>query len=783
MTSNVLWGAPAWLWPATALIAAALAALAWGYWHAPGTRRLRTGAALLKTLAVAGLAWCLLEPLAMSTKPRPGANLFVLLADDSRSLEIRDPVARKARVEILREHFSSEAAWHTRLSQDFDVRSYRFAERLQLLDDETELTAAGGQSSLVGALETVARRFRGRPLAGILVFTDGNATDLPDEAADWSGLPPVYPVPLGDDAPIRDVRIRHVAASQTSFEQTPVTVRAEIEADGYEGQKLVVQLLDSAGELLQQQTLGPTDKGEPRSVRFRFRPERPGVSFYRVRASAESELAQFDSPRKSVEATLANNDRLVAVDRPTGPFRVLYVCGRPNWEFKFLRRALDADREVELVGLVRMAKREPKFTFLGHRGESSNPLYRGFEHEDQEEVEQYDQPVLIRLGTRDETELRDGFPAAADVLYQYDAVILDDLEVGFFTPDQMLLVEQFVSRRGGGLLMLGGAESFRQGQYARTPVGDLLPVYLDRLPAAGGNPRYRLALTREGWLQPWIRLRETEEEERKRLESMLAFQTLNRVRTLKPGATVLANVTDEAGQPHPALVAQRFGKGRAAALLIGDLWRWQLRRKAGEENDLAKAWRQTVRWLVADVPRRVELDVRRRQHEAGDAVQLRVEVCDPEYQPMDNASVDLRVMGPDGNELQLRPEPDNDRAGTYLASYLPRKPGAYRVKAVVTAPDGSDVGQREAPWVAEPEAREFQRLRPNRTLLEQLAKDTGGDVVLPGGLDAFVAGLPNREIPVTDPVIYPLWHQPLVFLLALACLTAEWGLRRRKGLP
>ena len=43
----------------------------------------------------------------------------------------------------------------------------------------------------------------------------------------------------------------------------------------------------------------------------------------------------------TVEATLANNRRLATVDRGGGPYRVLYVGGRPNWEFKFLRRAVE----------------------------------------------------------------------------------------------------------------------------------------------------------------------------------------------------------------------------------------------------------------------------------------------------------------------------------------------------------------------------------------------------------------------------------------------------------
>ncbi|MHC4406181.1 MAG: glutamine amidotransferase [Planctomycetota bacterium] len=780
--ATLFWGSPDWVWPALAIALAALAVLIWGYHRAPGSWAVRGPAAVLKAVGIAILILCLLEPLRTSTRPRPGANVFALLVDDSQSLQIRDPVAGKPRSEILTEHFRRKASWHTSLSRDFDVRSYRFAERLRLLDDESELTAEGGRSSLGGALETITRRFRGRPLAGILVFTDGTATDLRDDSIDWSTMPPIYPVPLGDESAPNDVRIGQVSVSQTNFELAPVTVRAEIASTGYEGEKLAVQLLDATGQVVQQQTLAPTNETGPRVVRFRLRPERSGVSFYEVRAASDSELEQFDAPHEAVEATLANNRQTVVVHRPGGPFRVLYVTGRPNWEFKFLRRAVDEDREVQLVGLVRVAKREPKFAFLG-RGDSANPLYKGFEHGGGEDVEQYDQPVMIRFGTRDENELQDGFPKAADELFGYHALILDDVEAAFFKQDQMLLLQKFVSQRGGGLLMLGGADTFRQGEYRRTPLAELLPVYLDAQPPAPQGARYRLVLSREGWLQPWVRLRDTETDEQKRLESMSEFFVLNRVRGIKPGATVLANVVDEQAKRHPGLVAQRFGAGRAAALLIGDMWRWALRRKRSDENDLAKAWRQTVRWLVADVPRQVELDADRKQQSPGSPVELRVAVADPEYQPMDNASITLTVTAPDGKETELRAEPASDRAGTYVATYVPRVAGAFRADASVTAADGSEVGHDEAGWAAQPAADEFRRLAPDLALLERIARETDGEIVPIDRLDQFVSDLPNRKIPVTQPWIDPFWHKPLIFLLAVLCLTAEWGLRRFKGLP
>ena len=85
------------------------------------------------------------------------------------------------------------------------------------------------------------------------------------------------------------------------------------------------------------------------------------------------------------EATLANNETIVTVDRGSGPYRVLYVSGRPNWEYKFLHRAVEGDDQTQLVGLIRIAKREPKFEFRGRSGESSNPLFRGFGNQSKED--------------------------------------------------------------------------------------------------------------------------------------------------------------------------------------------------------------------------------------------------------------------------------------------------------------------------------------------------------------------------------------------------------------
>ena len=485
----------------------------------------------------------------------------------------------------------------------------------------------------------------------MLVFTDGNATDLSDESIDWKKLPPIYPVVLGDDRPAKDIRVTQVSASQTNFEAAPVTVLAEVTSHGFADETIVVQLLDESGEELQRQLIKDLDNDKPLALRFLVKPMHRGVHFYVVHAFAESEEPHLTTPETSAEATLVNNSRLVMVDRGGGPYRVLYVTGRPNWEFKFLRRAIEEDEEVNLVGLVRIAKREPKFNYRGRTGETTNPLFRGFGDQDPEQLEQYDDAVLLRLGTTDKEELRDGFPKNADDLYKYHAIVIDDLEAEFFHQDQMSLLQDFVSERGGGLLMLGGKESFIKGKYDRTPIGELLPVYLNRLPNDQTGSDYKLSLTREGWLEPWTRIRSTEDAERTRLKSMPEFHTLNRVPGIKPGATVLAKVTSDDGNEHPALVVQRFGKGRSSAFLIGDLWRWQLRKKSTDAGDLEKSWRQTVRWLVADVPQRIEVDVRRKQEDPNFPVEISVKVHDQLFDPLDNATVEMHVTDPNGGEV------------------------------------------------------------------------------------------------------------------------------------
>ena len=793
-----------WLWPALGFSAVAALVLVWSYRSSAGhDPRWRWTCLGLKALAIAALALCLLEPLWLGQRARPGANQFAILADNSQGLQLRDAGQTRTRGDFLRTLVDADASpWQGVLAETFDVRRYLFDVRLQATKDFSELNFEGRATALGSALRTVGERFRGRPLAGLLLLTDGNATDLPGGVLpDLKGFPPIYPVVIGNRDPVKDIAVQQVAVNQTSFEDAPVTVQAEVGAAGFRNRPVVARLLDRTGKVVQEQTQDGRGDGETLAFRYQIKPETPGISFYQVSVAAGDTpvtapaatppAAGAAPPPIAEEATLANNQRVIVVDRGQGPFRVLYVSGRPNWEFKFLNRAIQTDEQVQLVALIRVAKREPKFDFRGRAGETSNPLFRGFGNQAPEEVQRYDQPVLVRLNTRDENELRAGFPRTAEELYGYHAVILDDVEAEFFAPDQALLLQKFVSERGGGVLMLGGMESFQEGKYVRTPVGDMLPVYLDKDDGsyeAPGPVHFQLA--REGWLQAWARLRDNESDERARLEAMPKFEVFNRVRALKPGASVIATVRDDKGAELPALAVQRFGRGRTAALMVGDMWRWGMK-DASAQADLARAWRQMVRWLIADVPARVQVTAEPVAADAAGAMQLQVRVRDEKFQPVDDAAVTIAVepvvfagtAGAAGAPLKLEAEPALSEPGLYTASYVPRQTGGYKVIATVKNSAGAELGRGETGWSTDLAAEEFRSSAPNVALLEELARRTGGEVVAASELAAFVKRLPQLRAPVMETWSYPAWHSPLMFGFALLCLLAEWGLRRWKGLP
>jgi hypothetical protein len=231
-----------------------------------------------------------------------------------------------------------------------------------------------------------------------------------------------------------------------------------------------------------------------------------------------------------------------------------------------------------------------------------------------------------------------------------------------------------------------------------------------------------------------------------------------------------------------------------------------------------------LRWVVADVPQRVDVQAKPAPDVAPEAVRIRVRVTDKEFSPLDNAGVEIalrdaesppreqvetsndegaddeaeiEVARAEASEESATDEPESsappvltltaeaslEEAGVYSAVFVPQDPGAWTLTASALTSDSETLEADEAGVLFDPEVDEFRQPGVNREFLGQLAEQTGGELVEAEQLDEFVSELQNRPAPVMTTWTMPLWDQPYVFLVVLGCLLGEWGLRRTKGLP
>lgn len=767
---KIVWTEIRWLVPGLVMMAVIAAGLVAGYMRRKeipaGWRWLAGG---LKLAGFSLLFIFLLRPEIVRTYYKPGVNHWAVLLDHSASMSLEDAVGSESRGEILEGIMEGKAGgWLERLEKEFVVDRYVFDTRLAVESGSGEGKFDGDASSLGRALGEIRERYEGRPLAGVLVITDGAPTD-PEVIREIRGdLPPVFPLVIKPDKGLVDLSVEHLTAKATLFEDAPVMVDATVSAKGLEGRTVIAAIREYGGKVLEEKKREIGGVEELWMAGFQVRPAEPGAAFFEVSVRVED-------AGDLKEATMENNARGVAANREKGPYRVLYVGGRPNYEHKFLQRALLDDGEIQLTSLLRIAGREPKFEFRGRAGEKSNPLYRGFG--EQEGAERFDEPVFARLGTKDDEELSAGFPQIAEELFPFEAVILDDVEAKFFSREQQRLLQRFVSERGGGVLMLGGMESLEAGGYEGTAIGEMLPVYLKAGDGEAVAAPSRFEMTREGMLEPWARLRLSEDAEKERIGKMPLFGEVHRLGKVRPGALeVMSFEFPEGGGP--AIAVRKYGRGRTAASGITDFWRWGLR-SPEDHADLDKSWRQMVRWLLADVPKALML----RAEEGPDGShELISERIGRNFKPDDGGGVTLKIRRPDQTWTSVGLRKEAEKAGSAVARVSMTAPGPYLAEASAREKDGKEIRSASAGWVVNSLQDEYRRMEPDMKTMEMLAAGTGGRILDPGDLDDFVDRLDVMPLPVSETRSEPLWHSGGWMVAAMACFLGEWTIRRWRKL-
>ena len=730
-----------WAWPAVAVLVLGLFATAWSYSRARGVaRRDRVVLALLRAGALALLFFCLLQPGLVLQTAVPQQSFVGLLFDDSRSMRIADE--GRTRAERVAEAFGADSPLLRALSERFKLRSFRFAENASRLNTVEDLQFTGSQTSLLRALDGARQELSAVPLSGLVLVTDGADNVPAGELADLllalkARSVPVFTVGVGRERFERDVEVTRVDLPSSVLKGTSVTAEVRLAQRGLGGQKVQLQVED-AGRLVQSQEVTLPEEGESAVTRVHLTAGEAGPRTFRFRVAAHPQ-----------EPIAENNQQDVQVQVTDGREKILYVEGEPRFELKFIRRAVSEDRNVQVVCLQRTSQNK-----------------------------------FLRLDVDDGEELAGGFPRTREELFRYRGIILGSVEASFFTGDQLRMIAEFVSQRGGGLLALGGRHAFAEGGYARTPLADVLPVVLEDTRA---EPQFFAALKVEptafGMTHGVTQLASTEEQSAERWKTLPPVSTLNPVRRTRPGAvTLLTGRGDGLPGPQVVLAYQRYGAGKALAFTAQDSWMWQMHADVPvEDMTHENLWRQLLRWLVSGVPGAVGVALTPERTPPGSPVTITATVNDERYLRVNDAQVIAHVTAPSGAERQVPLEWAVGKDGEYRATFTPAEKGRHDVR-VEARRGGQTLGTHAAHVQAADLDSEYFGAEMRRPLLERIAAETGGRFYTPDTASSLPADLGYSGGGATVQETKALWDMPAVFLAIIGLLSAEWAWRKHRGL-
>lgn len=788
---------PLWVW---ALLVALAAALSWWSYHRlriPGPARhvlalLRASTLVLLMIVLSGPQW-------VRHDERIEGDWLIVLLDRSASMTIPDVPAgpastsRISRDEQLHRALRQHAQTLRKLGHNrtvlwlgfdagaFDLPAAPGAEagpHPPVSGDggwspgPADLPGPAGRRTALGqALDQALARTVGRPLSGVLIFSDGRSSDEPSRAAMrrlQSERVPVFTVPLGSPRPPADLAIERVEAPTQAFiaDTVPVLVSLErvLPPGGVMPPGRVVLTEETSGQLLDVQPIPEADAAwldDRAVVRLTTTPWTPGRHRWLVRVEpAEPDLIED------------NNARELTIDLVAHPLRVLYVDGYPRWEYRYVKNLLLREDLIESACLLLAADRR------------------------------YTQEGDVELAS---------LPASPEEWAPFHVIVLGDVSPAVFSREQLEQVRQAVAVRGTGLLWIAGP-AVAPAAWRDTPLGDLLPFWsvgawegrdpvqtFDRpvvvapAPAAGRYALFHLGDTPD---QPWVAALSDPATD----WALLHYAQRIEPDQLKPTAEVLAEFIPVPGQERaPAVLTMRYGAGRVVYVATDETWRWRYGRG---ETLTERFWLPLIRLLGRDrltpehIPAVLEASPRRAL--VSQPISVRLRVMDESLARMLPEVIRAHARTQDGaadSDLALAPEPDqgesaggHDRASPagccFVGTFLPPEPGLYRITIADPAvPASLDLhAEVDVAWPDD----ERRHPAADHESLAKLSEQTGGRMIAPEqlGLLADPALIPHREVRVAmRHDVRTLWDRPSVLAMLVLLLSAEWILRRLVRLP
>lgn len=741
---------------AVAVIALALVALlVIGPQFGSLSLRRRMTLLMLRLFVVFLAILALLRPTWITTIRTPRTSVFLVLADVSRSMQLPSGRSEKSRWQAQASALAESEAELARLAKKLEVRAYTYDFKLKT----APLTAGkltlpdkpvGEQTDLGSPLHEALRAEQGKRLAGVLLLGDGTQTAFDplietQEAArklrdDFAA--PLYTVTFGlsgDAAQARDVAVERLDEQFTVFVKNELVVRSILRVRGYVKQDLPVELIltDDKGQQqgIGRRTIRADEDNRQVEVEFDFTPQAAG--HYKLTVVAKDQPGELVVKNNRLDAYLTVLE---------GGLRVLYLDGEKRFEQKFLRRSINASPDIELDDRI-----------IDSRDPSQWPI-----------------------------DLGPDFTSG-----KYDAFVLGDLDAAALGPANLKTLADAVAK-GKGLLMIGGRTSFGRGHYLGTPVGDALPIRIDRLEGqqfaneenleqfflpgpvplvpAGSHPITRLAPDAEN-TEVWSHLP--------------PLNWANKFAGTKEGVQGLRVLLESPGG-HPLLVSGEYGNGRTLAFAGESTYLWPLH---GYEREHKRFWRQVVLWLVKrdDLNRDdvwIKLDQRR--YGPGSKVVVEAGARTGAGDSIASARLDTVVTFPGGRQQKLELSKDGD---TFTGTLEPTEPGDYAIET--TAFEGTKkLGTAKAEFLVFDRDVELSNPSADADLMASLAawtKQDGGRAVSSEELPKLLAELADQ--PPEYEERQTRWKLAgssgdawIFFVILTGLLSVEWFLRKRWGL-
>jgi hypothetical protein len=786
--------APGWLLFGC-LALAALSIYFYWKWQARGSKTLRLALGIARGAVLSLLLVVLAEPilvLKLTSSPRP---LLWVLIDGTDSMAIEDelPPAERTALEqavgLTAAAASSSAApqpsaaarpridyvksllarrdqnLFEALQEKFQLQTFLFdrADGVRSLDGDAagdridprqvaaRLSTEGQVTALGGALADLHRRQTSGSLAGLVVISDfdQNAGAAPLAAAAKLGVP-IYAIGVGPKATV-DLRV--------SLDSDPKMKKAErksidvqVAQEGLDGRSVTVRLT-AVPHATSSGPVEPIVIGEKqleldqptRGAEFDFVPQEAGRFALVAEVDAQPGEAIGENNRAQREVTILDDF-----------LRLMYVEYEPTWEWRFIKEVFHRDKLVGTRGFR---------TFL----RSADPAVR----------------------QNNELFLPTMTPKRSD-FFANDVIFLGDMPSATLSTRFCELAKEFVSKFGGGLVVLAGPR-FGPGELADTPLADMLPVVVDPDARIRDEREFNLKLAHGAAQFDFMRLGETEEENQRAWQNLGPLPWYQPVSRLHPLATSLAeHPTDtcvDGRSPQPLVAIRSYGRGEVVYVGFNETWR--LRRKYGELY-YRQFWGQMIHRLglshALGNQKRFVVETDRQQYQADDKVVVTVEAYDADFEPLTSddlpdrqlvAELVLPGRKGDGAEKTQPLRISQRREGLFEAQLQVDEGGEHRVR--VTDPVTGET--QEVHFQVTSLSAERRSAVRNVALQQALANETGGKSYELRSVEQLIDDVRPPQRLETSVRVFALWNTWLVFGLVLALVFGEWLARKMVSLP